>query len=141
MRPFAASLILGACLTLPLIAQAQSSNWFGTSDGAVIQVLNEKEQKAKNKACGPGHVFVKELGCIKRERAEKLKEKEKASKQQTPAPAPEKKGGSYCSQPVAPTMEALARQTCTNNHPGGWLNCEILEAGPNGKIRCCCNWL
>ena len=140
MRPLAASFILAACLTLPLIAQAQSSNWFGTSDGAVIQVLNEKAQKAKNKACGPNHVFVKELGCIKRERAEKLKEKEKAekAKQQTPPP---KKPGSYCSQPVAPTMEALAKQTCTNNHPGGWLNCEILTAGPDGKIRCCCNWL
>jgi hypothetical protein len=105
--------------------------------------LNEKEQKAKNKACGPNHVFVKELGCIKRERAEQLKAKEKAekAKQQTPAPPPQKKGGSYCGQPMAPTMEELSKQTCQSNHAGAWQNCEILTAGPNGQIRCCCNWL
>ena len=57
---------------------------------------------------------------------------------QTPPP-PEKKCGSYCSQVVPASMEALARQTCLNNHPKGWLNCSITLQSRN--IQCCCNWL
>jgi hypothetical protein len=127
MRPFAASFILGACLTLPLIAQAQSSNWFGASDGAVIQVLNEKEQKAKNKACGPNHVFVKELGCIKREKAEKLKEKSKQP--------PEKTTKTSCSM-ISLDEKVLAdlKNACAAQHPGADFNC----AGFETSRRCCC---
>ena len=52
--------------------------------------------------------------------------------------APAKKGGSYCSEVVPESMVPLAKQTCTNNHPGGWLNCSIPKPG---FVKCCCNWL
>ena len=63
---------------------------------------------------------------------------DKNAKTQTPPPPPAKTGGSYCSQEVPASMEALARQTCLNNHPKGWLNCSIPHVG---NIICCCNWL
>jgi len=52
------------------------------------------------------------------------------------AEPPEKKY--YCSQEVPESMVPLAKQTCTNNHPGGWLNCSIPKPG---YVICCCNWL
>jgi hypothetical protein len=70
---------------------------------------------------------------------------DKNAKTQTPQTQtqqpPEKKPGSYCSEVVAASMEGLARQTCANNHPGSWMNCAIITAGPEGTIKCCCNWL
>jgi hypothetical protein len=123
MRPLAVPFVLALCLTLPPLAEARSNNWLDIRQGLdaahanpVIQVLNEKEQKAKNKACGPGHVFDKELGCIKRERAEKLKEKEKAEKaKQTPPPA--KEDPNFC-----------CSATTTQNGGGGFTSCAATEA-------------
>ncbi len=95
---------------------------------------------------GMGCVAPLELKCQKMKNGQKCCGcvGDKNANTQTPpkqTQEPAKKPGSYCSQAVPPSMEALAKQTCTNSHPGGWLNCEILTAGPNGTIKCCCNWL
>ena len=74
-----------------------------------------------NCTCPPGTEFMGYKGCLPKK-----------------AEPPAKKGGSYCSQEVPESMVPLAKQTCTNNHPGGWLNCSIPKPG---FVICCCNWL
>ena len=69
--------------------------------------------------CPPGTEFMGFRGCL-------------------PKKAEQPKGGSYCSKEVPESMVPLAKQTCTNNHPGGWLNCSIPKPG---FVICCCNWL
>ena len=71
--------------------------------------------------CPPGTEFMGYKGCLPKK-----------------AEPPAKKGGSYCSKEVPESMVPLAKQTCTNNHPGGWLNCSIPKPG---FVICCCNWL
>src|SRR4029079_18152508 len=123
MRPLAIPFVLALCLTLPPLAEARSNNWLDIRQGLdaahanpVIQVLNEKEQKAKNKACGPGKVFDKELGCIKREKAEKLKEKSK----QPPA----KTTKTSCSTiNLDEKVRADLQNACATQHPGADFNC------------------
>ena len=68
--------------------------------------------------CPPGTEFMGYRGCLPKKA--------------------EPKGGSYCSKEVPESMMPLAKQTCTNNHPGGWLNCGITKPG---FVICCCNWL
>jgi hypothetical protein len=103
----------------------------GSGMGCVAP-LKLKCEKMKNgqKCCG----------CVGDKNAKTQTQAPQTQTQQTQQ-APAKKPGSYCSQPVPPSMEALAKQTCSNSHSGSWLNCEILTPGPNGTIRCCCNWM
>jgi hypothetical protein len=86
--------------------------------------------------CKKGH-WEKNCENAKTQQPDQKTEEPQKQTQQPPQKTPK----SDCSQPVPPSMEALARQTCNNNHSGSWMNCSILEAGPNGKIQCCCNWL
>jgi hypothetical protein len=54
----------------------------------------------------------------------------------TPPPA-DKKGGSYCSQPIDQSARPLAESTCLRLHDTGKLNCELQASG---QVICCCNW-
>jgi hypothetical protein len=134
MRPFAIALALSVCLTLLLVSGAQSSNWLDIHQGLdagqakpVIQIMNEKQQREKNKECGPGKVFVKNQGCVKREKAEKMKEKEKEKSKPAPPPPPPVK--TDC-QVLGPNQGAAGGAA----DPKMKYECEPLGGG---NKRCC----
>lgn len=131
MRSCATALALGVGLSLLSASYAQSG-WLGgrlaTDDAQaklVLQIKDEKKQKAKNKACPPGKVFFEGKGCIDRERAERKEEKEKTK--QTPPPA----------QPVKTDCRVLGPNEGAAGgaaDPKMKYECEPLG---NGNKRCC----
>lgn len=62
-------------------SDARSGTWIGSLEAGasparlVVKTGEKKEQKALNKSCPAGKVFVESVGCVKREKAEKAEKK------------------------------------------------------------------